>query len=163
MKKLVTLLLSFVVALALVLPAEAVEDGQVMYFGGTVPALAAGLIGRIDTTSETSLTFEMANNKLVIPYAAIKSYEYSTEVTHHLGVLGAIAVGLAKKRQHQHFFRISYLDAGNVPQVAVFEVSKHMPRTLQAVLDTRAPNKCKPHCLRTEPDSSSRPHAAQTE
>jgi hypothetical protein len=80
MKKLVTLLLSFVVALALVLPAEAVEDGQVMYFGGTVPALAAGLIGRIDTTSETSLTFEMANNKLVIPYAAIKSYGFCTTI-----------------------------------------------------------------------------------
>lgn len=163
MKKLATLFLCFVVALALVLPAEAVENGQVMYFGGTVPALASGLIGRLDTTSETSLTFEAANNKLVIPYAAITSYEYSTEVTHHLGVLGAAAVGLLKKRQRQHFFRISYLDAGNVPQVAVFEVPKHMPRTLRAVLDTRAPNKCKPHCVKPEPNSSARPHTAQTE
>jgi hypothetical protein len=143
MKKLVTLLLSFVVAVALVLPAEAVEDGQVMYVGGTVPALSTGLIGRLDTTSEASLTFEAASSKLVIPYAKITSYEYSTEVTHHLGVLGAMAVGLLKKRQRQHFFRISYFDAGNVPQVAVFEVSKHMPRTLQAVLETRGPQKCK--------------------
>jgi hypothetical protein len=145
MKKLLALLLF----LALALPAEAVEDGQVMYFGGTVPAIAPGLIGRLDTTSETSLTFGAANTKLVIPYAAITSYEYSTEVTHHLGVLGAIAVGLLKKRERQHFFRISYLDAGNVSQVAVFEVPKHLPRTIQAVLDTRAPKKCKPplRCL----------------
>jgi hypothetical protein len=140
MNRLVTLLLFF----TLILPAEAVEDGQVMYFGGTVPALAAGLIGRLDTTSETSLTFEAGNGKLVIPYSAITSYEYSTEVAHHLGVLGAMAVGLLKKRQRQHFFRIAYLNPNGVSQVAVFEVPKHLPRTLQAVLDTRGPKKCKP-------------------
>jgi hypothetical protein len=140
MKRLMTLLLF----LTMVLPAEAIEGRQVMYFGGTVPALAAGVVGRLDTTSETSLTFEAANSKLVIPYMAITSYQYSTEVTHHLGVLDAIAVGLLKKRERQHFFRISYLDANNVSQVAVFEVPKHMPRTLQAVLETRAPKKCTP-------------------
>ena len=128
--------------LALSLPAAAVEDGQVMYFGGTVPAFTAGLVGRLDTTSETSLTFEHAGNKLVIPYSAITSFQYTTEVTHHLGVLPAVAVGLLKKRERRHFFRISYRDADNVSQVVVFEVPKHMPRTLQAVLEDRAPHTC---------------------
>lgn len=129
------------VLLALTLAAAAVEDRQVMYFGGTVSALAAGTVGRLDTTSQTSLTFEYASNKLEIPYAVVESYQYSTEVAHHLGVLPAIAVGLLKKRERRHFFRISYRDAGNLSQVAVFEVSKRMPRTLQAVLDARAPGK----------------------
>lgn len=141
MKNIVALFL----LLTLTLLAAAVEDGQVLYFGGTVPAFTAGLVGRLDTTSETALTFEYASNRLVIPYSAIESFQYTTEVTHHLGVLPAIAVGLLKKRERRHFFRISYRDANNVSQVAVFEVPKHMPRTLQAVLEARAPHKCRPY------------------
>ena len=135
MKKLVTLFL----LLAVSLPMAAVEDGQVMYFGGTIPALTAGWIGRLDTTSETSLTFEHGSSKVAIPYSAIESFQYSTEVTHHLGVLAAATVALLKKRERRHFFHISYRDGGHVQQVAVFEVPKHMPRTLKAVLEDRAP------------------------
>jgi hypothetical protein len=131
----------FCLLLALVLPGSAVEDGQILYFGGTAPGLAGGTVGRLDTTSETSLTFEYSGNKLAIPYAAVESYQYSTEVAHHLGVLPTVAVGLLKTREHRHFFRISYRDANSVSQVAVFEVPKHMPRTLQAVLEARAPGK----------------------
>jgi hypothetical protein len=141
MKKLVALFL----LVAATLPAAAVEEGQVMYVGGTVPNLTANLVGRLDSTSEISLTFEYSNNKLAIPYAAIQSFEYSTEVTHHLGVLPAIAVGLLKKRERRHFFRIAYLDADHTSQVVVFEVPKRMPRTLQAVLEARAPQTCRPH------------------
>ena len=117
--------MAFFIILGLTLPAAAVEDGQVMYFGGTVPALTAGLVGRLDITSETSLTFEYGTSKLVIPYTAVESFEYSTEVTHHLGVLPAIAVGLLKKRERRHFFRISYHDAGPALQVVVFEVPEN--------------------------------------
>jgi len=142
MKKLVTFCLAF----ALALPAAAVEDGQVRYVGGTVLALHAGAMGRLDTTSETALGFEYSGTKLLIPYADIQSFQYTTEVTHHLGVLPGIAVALLKKRERRHFFRISYRNADHVEQVAVLEVSKHMPRTLQAVLEARAPQTCKPRC-----------------
>jgi hypothetical protein len=140
MKKWIT----FFLLLALALPMAAVEDNQVMYAGGTAPALQAGAVGQLDTTSETVLIFESSGAKLQIPYADIQSFEYSKEVTRHLGVLPAIGVGLLKMRQHSHYFRISYHGADNVSQVAVFEVPKQMPRTLQAVLQTRAPQSCKP-------------------
>jgi hypothetical protein len=126
------------------LPVGAVEDDQVMYAGGTLPALQAGVFGRLDTTSETVLLFECAGNKWAIPYARINSFEYYEQVARHLGVVPAIAVGLVKKRQQRHFFRISYRDDNNVRQVAVFEVPKQMPQTLLAVLQTRAPRGCKP-------------------
>jgi hypothetical protein len=142
MKKLVTFCLLF----ALALPVAAVEDGQVMYAGGTAKALQAGVVGRLDTTSETVLSFEYSGTKLLISYADIQSFQYSTEVTHHLGVLPGIAVALLKKRERRHFFRISYRDADHAAQVAIFEVPKHMPRTLQAVLQARAPHTCKPRC-----------------
>lgn len=139
MKKLVTIFLF----LAMVLPAAAVEDGQVMYFGGTVSNVKAGIVGRLDTASETSMTFENRGTKLIIPYAGIESFEYSTEVSHHLGVVAGITVALIKKRERRHFFRISYRGDDHVLEVAVFEVPKQLPRTLQAVLEARAPQACK--------------------
>jgi hypothetical protein len=141
MKKLVALFL----LLALALPAAAAEGSEVMYCGGTVPSLKTGMVGRLDTASETSMTFAYHDGKLEIPYAAIESFQYSTEVTHHLGVLPAIAVALLKKRERRHFFRISYRDTDHAKQVAVFEVPKRMPRTLQAVLKVRVPQKCRPY------------------
>jgi phosphosulfolactate synthase (CoM biosynthesis protein A) len=143
MKKLMT----FCLLLALALPMAAVEDDQVMYAGGTAPALRVGVVGRLDTTSEQSLTFKSSGTELQIPYADIQSFEYSKEVTRHLGVLPAIGVGLVKMRRHRHY-RISYRGADNVSQVAVFEFPKHMPRTLRAVLEARAPQTCKPCVLR---------------
>jgi hypothetical protein len=133
----------FCLVLILSLPAVAVEDGQVMYVGGTAPGVNAGIVGRLNTTSETALIFEYPGNQLAIPNDAIQSFQYSKEVTRHLGV-PAIAVGMFRMRRHGHFFRISYRDSNNVAQAAVFEVPKHMPRTLQAVLETRAPRTCKP-------------------
>lgn len=132
---------AFGLFLLLCLPAAAVSGGQVMYTGGTAPGLKAGMIGRLDTTSETALTYEYGGNKLEIPYGSIESFDYSCEVTRHLGVLPAIVVGLLRARQHRHFFRISYRDQNRgpngPPQVAVFEVPKQMPRTLKAVLEAR--------------------------
>ena len=137
-------LVAFCLILVVCLPALAVEESQVMYVGGTAPAVTAGCVGRFDTTSDTALIFDCAKDKLVIPYAAIQSFDYSKEVTRHLGVLPAIGVGLLKMRRHQHFFRISYLDPQGTAQAAIFEVPKHMPRILQAVLETRAPRLCRP-------------------
>lgn len=86
-------LMIFCLLLALAVPVLAVDDNRVMYAGGTVPALPVGTVGRLDTTSEESLTFEYSGTKVPIPYSEIESFEYSTEVTRHLGVLPAIAVG----------------------------------------------------------------------
>lgn len=131
--------------LAASLPAVAVEGGQVMYAGGTVPGVNQGVAGRLDTSSRSALIFEYPGTRVSIPYATIDSFEYSQEVTHHVGVLPAIAIGLIKQRKRRHFFRISYHDERSLPQVAIFEVSKHTPRSLQAVLEVRAPQVCKPY------------------
>jgi hypothetical protein len=130
--------------LTLALPALAVEDEEVRYVGGTVGTLKEGVLGKLDTKSQTELTFEFSGNRLVIPFARIDSYEHSQRAAHHLGVLPAIAVGLVKMRQQKHFLRIAYRDESGTPQVAIFEVSKKMPRILLAILQERAPQGCKP-------------------
>ena len=125
------------------LPAVALEDGQVMYVGGTRADVHVRVVGSLDITSKTALIFKYTGSTLVIPYASIESVQYSQEVTRHLGVLPAIAVGLLAKRRRRHFFHIAYRDSENVAQAVIFEVPKHIPRTLQAVLQTRSPQTCK--------------------
>jgi len=137
--------LQFCLFLLLSVSASALEDGHAKYVGGTVPGVTAGTVGRLETTSEMSLTFEYAGHKVEIPYASIESHEYSKEVARHLGVLPTIAVGLIKVRQHRHFFRISYrIPGAAAAQVVILEVPKHTPRALQAILETRAPGTNKP-------------------
>jgi hypothetical protein len=130
--------------LALCVSASALDEGQVSYVGGTAPGLTANTIGKFDLTQTDSLVFEHSGTKFAIPYTAIESFEYTREVTRHLGVLPAIGVGLVKARRHSHFFRISYSGDNTIPQVVIFEVPKHMPPALQAVLAARAPQTCKP-------------------
>jgi hypothetical protein len=136
-------ILTFCCLIALSLPLAALEDGHAAYVGGTLPGVNPGIVGRVETTWETSLIFRYAGSEVTIPYASIESYEYSREVKRHLGVLPAIVVRLLRARQRRHYFRISYRDQ-SVTQVAIFEVPKQTPRTLEAVLQTRAPGTCKP-------------------
>lgn len=129
--------IAFGVLLVLASPLLAVDGREVKYVGGTVPGMKAGAIGRLDTTTDAALVFEYAGNKITIPYEEIQSFDYSSAVAHHLGVLPLIALGLFRMRQHQHFFRISYRGQGDVTEVVVFEVPKQMPRTLRAILEAR--------------------------
>ena len=122
----------------------AVESGQALYVGGTVAALKEGALGNLDTTSQTALLFNFTSGKLEIPFASMDSYEYSEKVARHLGVVPAVGASLIRHRQRRHFFEIRYHDENKVPQVAIFEVPKDMPQTLLAVLQTRAPQGCKP-------------------
>jgi hypothetical protein len=138
-------LIAFGLVLLLSLPSAAANAGRVKYAGGTVAGVNIGTLGTLDTTAETSLTFEYAGRKLLIPYASIESFDHSEVVARHLGVLPAIVVGLLKARQRRHFFRISYREPNqslnsvpnDVAQVVVFEVTKQMPLPLQAVLVAR--------------------------
>lgn len=129
-----------VILLVTSFPPLAVDDGQVEYLGGTVPALGVNAVGKLDLTSETVMQFDSAKGKFAIPYSNIDSFEYTQELTHHLGVLPSIAVGLTRTRKHRHYFRIVYHDDSDVSQIVVIEVPKHMPPVLQAVLKARAPH-----------------------
>jgi hypothetical protein len=148
--------LQFCFLLLLSLSASALDSSHTKYVGGTLPGVTPGVIGRLDTTSDTALIFEHAGKKVEIPYAAIESHKYSKEVARHLGVLPTIAVGLLKVRQHRHFFRISYRVPGAAAaQVLVFEVPKQMPRTLEAILQARAPSTWKPARPTAKPSGDS--------
>jgi hypothetical protein len=139
MKKVLVIMLFLITSL----PLLAVDAGQVLYLGGTIPALSANTLGKLDFTSETALQFDSPKGKFSIPYKDIDAFKPTDELTHHLGVLPAIAVGLTRTRKHRHYFRIVYHNESNVSQVVLFEVPKHMPPLLQAVLKARVERVCK--------------------
>jgi len=128
--------------------AQKSDPSQVRYVSGSAPDIKPDALGHVDLSSEQSLVFASSQGKLVIPYTAIRTFEYRQEVTHHLGVLPAIAVGLLKARQHQHFFSISYQDDGGGSQAVVLEVPKHMAVPLEMMLRSKAPQGCRaPACV----------------
>jgi hypothetical protein len=126
-------------ALAIAVPAIATEGADVAYTGGTLSQLNQGAIGKFDLTSGSELLFVYPGGKLEIPYDRIEFFAHSQEVAVHLGVAPAIAVDLVKRRKRNHFLRITFRDAGNVHQVAVFEIPKTMPIVLMPTLVARAP------------------------
>ena len=136
MKKIATFILLLAAA-----SAGAVEGRDVAYAGGTAAQLKSGTIGQLDT--QTALVFVHSGGRLVIPFDRIESYEYSEKRAHSLGVLPLIAIGLVKRLQRKHFFRIAYRDESDLPQAALFEVPKQMPEVLNAVLQARVPPKSK--------------------
>jgi hypothetical protein len=137
----------FVLGVLVARPCFAVEAGQVAYLSGTL-AVRQGTIGGFDTVSPEGLVFKftasgLAPGEVDIAYKKIGSFEYSTEVAHHLGVLPAVAVGLVKRRERRHFFTIKFTDSSDVPQAAIFEVPKGDPPGLLAILRARAPQACR--------------------
>ena len=123
-------------------PAHAVETGQVAYYGGTVPGMPRGALGALHTDFPATLVFQMTAQtspaEVDISYDKIRSVKYSTEVTHHLGVLPAIAVGLIRKRERRHLFAISFTDASGAVQTVLFEVAKDDSQVLLQILRARA-------------------------
>ena len=140
-------LTSIFVILAMILtaiPAFAIEGKEVGYVSGTIPAIKEGTVGEFDTASETALEFHSSTGQFSIPYSRIVAYQYRQEAKFHLGVLPAIAVGLVKKRAKRHFLTLTWLGERNVPEEAIFEISKDAPQGMLALLKARATEACKP-------------------
>jgi hypothetical protein len=131
----------FILAVVLLATAAFAAEPQAVYLGGT-SKLAAGSAGQFDTTGADQLVFETSGGKLAIPYGRIQSFESNSKLAHHLGVLPVAAVVLVAPLHRKHFLKISYRDDANVAQVAIFEVAKHVPRTIMPILEARAPKQC---------------------
>jgi len=120
----------------------AIGQTQVRYVGGTLDNSKAGTLGQFDMSSPGSITYETGKSRFTIPYEQIVSYQYNEEVSHRLGVLPSIAVGLVKHRQHRHVFTIVYLTDQQTKQIAVFEVPKQAAESVKAVLDAKGIHTC---------------------
>lgn len=126
--------------------AFALEPNQAVYIGGSA-AVAGDTPGTLDTTSPSTLFFRYkkpdgAAGQIGVDYAAIKTAVPGNEVTHHLGVAPAIAVGLIAPRQRRYFVTLTWTDEKGVAQAAQIEISKHDQQPLLAVIRARMPQPC---------------------
>jgi len=148
----VRLLTAILLVLLAGVSAAAESTDAVLYVGGT-SAIAKGSAGTLDLTAPATLIFQKeaggtnAGAAIKIPYARITTFEYHSEPREHLGVLLTIAASLVAPPQRKHIFSITYTDAADVVQVAVFEVSKRDFQALCAVLQGRSPAKCRGTCF----------------
>lgn len=128
--------------LILSISSMAIGQTEVRYLGGTLDNSKVGTQGQLDMSAPGSITYATGKSRFTIPYDQIVSYEYSEEVSHHLGVLPAIAVGLLKHRQHRHVFTIVYINGQQTKQIAVFEVPKQAAESVKSVLDAKGIKTC---------------------
>ena len=119
-----------------------ISQTEVRYLGGTLDNSKVGSQGQLDLSAPGSITYATGKSHFTIPYEQIVSYQYNEEVSHRLGVLPSIAVGLLKHRQHRHVFTIVYLNDQLTKQVAVFEVPKQAAESVKAVLDAKGIHTC---------------------
>ncbi len=137
MKKLAAVFLMFVFTLPAFASFDWIEGSDVRYVGGSAQGIATDAIGKIDLTSAGELVFATSNARISIPYASITKFQYSHEVAHHYGVIGATAIGLLKARRQQHFLHISYTDSNGAAQAVVLEVSKDAQSALRTTIEAR--------------------------
>jgi len=132
-----------VVLLSASVPAFAVTGSEVQLRASTLPSSTLDSVGQFDTTVPQRLIFHSPNRPdLTMPYAQITEFTSRHEVTHHLGLLAFIVVGLIKPRQQRHLISIAFTDTDGSAQVATFEVGKNAMATLLPVLQARARNAC---------------------
>jgi CDP-diacylglycerol--glycerol-3-phosphate 3-phosphatidyltransferase len=89
---------TLVLALMSTIPAHPLEPNEAVYIGGSA-AVTPDTVGTLDTTSPAALIFRFKKpdgtpGEISTTYASITNVQPSNEVTHHLGVAPAIAVGL---------------------------------------------------------------------
>lgn len=137
---------ALMLAVLIALPASALEPNQTAYVGGSA-AVAPETVGALDTSSPTTLFFRYQKpdgtaGEIGIHYAAIKTAWPSNEVTHHLGVAPAIAVGLLAPRRRRYFITLTWVDEGGIAQAAQLEIPKHAQQPIMAVIRARMPQPC---------------------
>ena len=152
-RSLITAGLGIAMVLNIAAPAFALDPGHDIYDGGTATTVPQGAEGSLDTASPTTLIFKASNpsakGEIDIPYQAIQSMQYSTELARHLGAVPAAAAGLVRHRERKHYLTINYQDASGAAQTALFEIPKQEPRVLLPILRIRTP------ICQTKPNSCS--------
>ena len=139
---------ALLLTLLVVSPALALEPNQAVYIGGSA-AIAADTLGTLDSASPTALIFHFKQpdgsaGQLAIDYTGIHTVSARNEVTHHLGVAPAIAVGLLAARQRRYFITLTWTDEAGVAQAAEIEVPRHEQQPLLAIIHARMPQRCAP-------------------
>ena len=119
--------------------AFAVGGRDALYIGGTVPGLKEKAEGRLDTSNETSLSFlPKKASPIQIEYARITELEYGQKAGRRVAVAVLVSPLALFSKKRNHYLTITYKDAQDKEQAAVFELGKDIVRTTLKVIETRS-------------------------
>lgn len=111
------------------------------YVGGTVGSIKEGTEGTPSTSDEKLYTFTYKAGKLEIPYDRVDGLEYGQKAGRRLGLALTISPWLLLSKKRKHFLTISWKDANDKQQAAVFEIGKDIIRVELATLEARTGQK----------------------
>jgi len=141
--------LLLLLALLGVATAQGQKDWPALYVGGTTP-VANGIAGGLDTSLPDQVVFRPAagaSGAIEIPWTDLQSTRNWSQVSHHLGVLPAIGVGLVHHRNRSFFVAVSWVDSrSHVIQEGVFQVHEKDVQPLVDILQSRANRRGCPRC-----------------
>jgi hypothetical protein len=108
----------------------AVDRDKAQYVGGTLRGVKEKAEGRLDTKSESEMTFDAGKDgKVALPYSAVTSLEYGQKAGRHVSVLFS--------KQRSHYLTITYKDDAGKQQAGVFELGKDIVRPTLKIVELR--------------------------
>lgn len=119
----------------------AVDGKKAEYIGGTISGLPEKTEGKLDTSSETMLTFtpdKKARTPLAIPYDKIASIEYGQKAGRRVGVAVMVSPLALFSKKRKHFLTLNFTDPAGKEQAAVLELGKDIIRTTLTIVQTRS-------------------------
>jgi len=137
-------LIACLLVVALTTPLLAVDGKKAEYIGGTISGMPEKTEGRLDTSSETTITFspdKKERAKLAIPYDKLTSIEYGQKAGRRVGVAILVSPLALFSKKRKHFLTLSYTDDAGKEQAAVLELGKDIIRTTLTVIETRSGKK----------------------
>ena len=120
----------------------AVRGDEVMYVGGTIPAVERETEGRLDTSDGKVMRFTSKRGRFEIPYEGITSVEYGQKAGRRLGVALVTSMWALMSKKRRHFMTIGFKDGDDQAQGVVLELPKGTPRSIIAIIEARSGVKC---------------------
>lgn len=139
--------LAMVLMLAWLAPAVALalDSKKAMFVGGTITTkVKEGTEGKLDTSSETVLTFIPDKGKgeaAEMPYAQIQSIEYGQKASHRIKTALLLSPWTLFSKKRCHYYSLMWKDEAGKDQGIVLEVGKDLVRPIGVVLQARTGKK----------------------
>jgi len=137
-RKTITILLILILCAAEVIAGIGSKD--TMYVGGTA-GVKEMTEGKSSTADAKDFVFKYKGGTLSIPYDRINSLEYGQKAGRRLGLAIAVTPLALFSKKRKHFLTLSYMDAAEKQQAAVFELGKDVVRTTLASIEARSGRK----------------------
>jgi len=117
----------------------AVGSDKAQYVGGTITTVQEKAETKLTLTSETEFVFDAGKKgRMAIPYAGITELEYGQKAGRRVGAAVLVNPLMLFSKGRKHFFTITFTDANNTDQVAVFELGKNIFRQSIKIVEVRS-------------------------